>query len=224
VTINGTNFTGASSVQFNGLNAASFTVTSATAIQATVPAGATTGPLAVTTPGGTTTSASSFAVAPAITSFSPATGPAGTAVTITGSNFTGATAVKINGMSASFTVLSATSVRLIVPTGATTGPLSVTTPAGTANSAGSFTVTAVLSVSKSNLLVGTGTVTSSPAGINCGGTCSASYNTGTVVLLTATPDFLSSFNGWTGCDSVSSDNKCTVAITRARTVVANFLP
>jgi len=45
---------------------------------------------------------------------------------------------------------------------------------------------------------GSGTVTSSPAGINCGSTCSASYNSGTLVTLTATPASSSIFAGWSG--------------------------
>jgi kumamolisin len=78
---------------------------------------------------------------PTISSFSPTSGPVGTSVTITGTNFTGATAVKFNGTSASYTVGSATSITATVPTGATTGAISVTTSAGTATSASSFTVT-----------------------------------------------------------------------------------
>src|SRR6202023_3103111 len=106
-----------------------FTVTSAAAIQATVPAGATTGPLSVTTPGGSATSATSFTVipAPTIASLTPASGPVGASVTIGGTNLTGATAVTFNGASASFTVTSATTIQATVPTGATTGPVSVTT-------------------------------------------------------------------------------------------------
>jgi hypothetical protein len=62
VTINGTNFTGATAVKFNGVNVTSFTVNSATQIATTVPAGATTGKITVTTPGGTATSANNFTV------------------------------------------------------------------------------------------------------------------------------------------------------------------
>jgi len=76
-----------------------------------------------------------------------------------------------------------------------------------------------LAVSKIDL--GIGTVTSSPAGINCGSTCSASYVSGTTVTLTATPGLLSSFGGWSGCDSVSG-NTCTVNMNSAKAVTADF--
>lgn len=76
-----------------------------------------------------------------------------------------------------------------------------------------------LAVSKSGL--GSGTVTSNPAGINCGSTCSASYASNAVVTLTANPALLSGFTGWSGCDTVSGTT-CTVAVNRARAVVASF--
>jgi serine protease len=76
---------------------------------------------------------------PEITSFSPIHGGTGTSVTITGIRFTGATAVKFNGHNASnFNVVSDTSITVDVPSGATTGPISVTTPDGTGTSAGVF--------------------------------------------------------------------------------------
>src|SRR5437762_2236682 len=141
VTINGTNFTGASAVLFNGTSA-SFTVGSATAITATVPAGVSSGPISVTTPGGTASSAASFTVInpPTISSFTPSSGPVGTSVTISGTNFNGATAVLFNSVSASFTVNSATAITATVPAGVSSGPISVTTSDGTASSAASFTV------------------------------------------------------------------------------------
>src|SRR3989442_10180284 len=43
---------------------------------------------------------------------------------------------------------------------------------------------------------GSGTVTSNPAGISCGATCSAPYNSGTVVTLTAAAAGGSTFTGW----------------------------
>src|SRR5207245_2788420 len=125
VTISGTKLTGATSVTFNGMSA-TFTVTSDTAIQATVPAGATTGPLSVRTRGGgaATAGAAPPLSPPTITGFTPTSGPVGTSVTISGTNFTGATSVSFNGVSATFTVTSDTAIRATVPAGATTGPLS----------------------------------------------------------------------------------------------------
>src|SRR3989442_2929116 len=83
-------------------SSATFTVTSDTAIKATVPAGATTGPLSVTTPGGTATRASSFPKGrpPTTTSFTPTSGPVGTNVKNSGTNFTSATPVSLNRVSA----------------------------------------------------------------------------------------------------------------------------
>src|SRR3989442_1168808 len=79
---------------------------------------------------------------PTITGFTPTSGPVGTSVAISGTNFTGATAVAFNGVGASFVVSSATAIQATVPGGATTGTISVTTPGGTATSTGSFTVVA----------------------------------------------------------------------------------
>src|SRR2546426_486246 len=77
-----------------------------------------------------------------------------------------------------------------------------------------------LTVNKAGL--GSGTVTSSPPGINCGTDCSEPYPSGTVVTLTATPALLNVFTGWDGCDAVS-DTTCTVTMSRARSVTASFL-
>jgi IPT/TIG domain len=141
VDIQGTNLTGATSVKFNGA-VASYTVNSSTEITAHVPTGATSGSISVTTPGGTATSSSSFTVASptTISSFTPTRGPVGTSVSITGSGFTDATSVNFNGTAASYTVNSPTSITTTVPSGATSGPISVTTPDGTGVSDGSFTV------------------------------------------------------------------------------------
>src|SRR5262249_18543636 len=142
VTISGTNFTGASSVKFGGVNATGFTVLSDGSLTATAPAHAAgTVDITVTTPGGTSaiTSADHFsyvaAAVPAVTGISPNPGPTagGTSVTVTGTGFTGATAVSFGGVAAtSFTVNSATQITATAPPQwSGTADVTVTTPAGT---------------------------------------------------------------------------------------------
>ena len=81
---------------------------------------------------------------PNITGFTPASGPVGTRVTVTGTHFLGVTDVRFNRVSSlEFEVVSMTSIRAIVPPEATSGPISVVTPGGTAVSADPFTVTVV---------------------------------------------------------------------------------
>ena len=75
-----------------------------------------------------------------LTSFTPASGQVGSAVTLTGTGFTLATEVKFNGKTASFTPNSATQITATVPAFATTGPLTVTSPSGTVSSTSNFTV------------------------------------------------------------------------------------
>ena len=78
--------------------------------------------------------------APAITSFSPSSGMVGTTVTISGSNFIGASSVAFNGTAAAFTIGSASSITATVGVGSTTGFITVTTPGGTGSSASAFVV------------------------------------------------------------------------------------
>jgi Big-like domain-containing protein/K319-like protein/IPT/TIG domain-containing protein len=141
VAVHGGSFTSAQTVKFNGVSA-SFTVAADTLLQATVPAGASTGPIAVTNPAGTATSAAAFTVIvpPTISFFTPGSGPVGASVSVHGGSFTSAQTVKFNGVSASFTVVADTMVQATVPAGASTGPIAVTNPAGTATSAAAFTV------------------------------------------------------------------------------------
>jgi|GEM_PF-5168942 len=86
------------------------------------------------------TAATSGLPSPSITSFTPTSGWIGTSVTLTGTNFTGATAVKFNGIDAtSFTPDSDTKITCVAPTGVTTGAITVTSPAGTGTSSTNFT-------------------------------------------------------------------------------------
>ncbi|MEZ4402931.1 MAG: DUF4215 domain-containing protein [Kofleriaceae bacterium] len=68
---------------------------------------------------------------------------------------------------------------------------------------------------------GTGTVTSAPAGINCGADCSELYPSGATVTLTATPAAGSVFTGWSGAGCTGTST-CVVTMTQARNVVATF--
>ena len=80
-------------------------------------------------------------VPPSITAFTPASGPAGTQVTIAGSGFVATDAVTFGGVSASFVVDGDAQIRATVPAGADTGRIGVSNPAGSAESAADFDVT-----------------------------------------------------------------------------------
>ena len=86
--------------------------------------------------------------------------------------------------------------------------------AATATPTGGFT----LNVSKTG--PGSGTVTSAPAGIDCGATCSDSFAGNSTVTLTATPAAGSAFAGWGG--ACSGTGACTVTMNAAKTVTATF--
>jgi Tol biopolymer transport system component/opacity protein-like surface antigen len=88
-----------------------------------------------------------------------------------------------------------------------------------------FVVTATFTLKTHTLTVstggtGSGTVTSSPAGINCGANCSQDYDHGTVVDLTPTPDAGSSFDHWTG-DCIGS-GACSLTMNSDQAVNAVF--
>ncbi|HET7437930.1 MAG TPA: hypothetical protein VFJ56_00400 [Nitrospira sp.] len=82
-----------------------------------------------------------------------------------------------------------------------------------------FNLAPTLTVNKSG--TGNGTVTSSPAGINCGSDCSQSYAQGTVVTLTAAPNGTSTFAGWSGAGCAGTGT-CIVVMNSNQTVNAQF--
>jgi hypothetical protein len=119
VTITGANLTGATDVSFGGVAAASFTVNSATSITATVGSGAT-GLVTVVTPSGTASHGTfTWGIPPpTIIGYTPGSGGPGTMITITGSNFTGATGVRFGASPAvSFTVVSDNEIDAVVGNG-----------------------------------------------------------------------------------------------------------
>jgi hypothetical protein len=77
------------------------------------------------------------------------------------------------------------------------------------------------SVTLTLLLTGNGTVVSSPAGINCPGTCAASFPANTSITLTPTAGTGASFGGWQNCP-VTSGNSCIVTLTANESVTATF--
>src|SRR5207247_1727185 len=161
--ITGTNLLGTSSVTFNGIPVAcsALTLDSPTQITVTVPPGANTGRIVVTTPGGTATSSTNFTVdgpvitsilpgsatvGSTITSLSSTSGQVGSTVFIFGTNLldNGTPTVTFDGVRAQLVpddlltgaVNSDTELIVTVPAGATTGRICVTTPGGVATSAG----------------------------------------------------------------------------------------
>jgi uncharacterized repeat protein (TIGR03803 family) len=140
----GQGFGSSSQVYFGGVPAA-ITSTTPTYITATIPPGAQTGLVTVTTGSTTLSSLQTFYVLPNITGFSPPSGPVGTPVTITGTGWSPKYAqsirVTFGSVNAEFTVNSDTQVTAIVPKGAVTAPIYITTGGGTAVSASDFIVT-----------------------------------------------------------------------------------
>jgi Divergent InlB B-repeat domain len=110
-----------------------------------------------------------------------------------------------------------------VPASPQTNPPTCVVPIGTAD----VTVTATfnsgsgltLTVTKAG--TGSGIVTSSPAGISCGSTCSASFASGAQVTLTANPADGSTFAGWSG-GGCTGTGTCVVTLNAATTVTATF--
>lgn len=146
VTVNGSNLTGATVVQFAN-TAATFSPASSTQLTAVVPTGANTGKVSVVTPNGTGISPASFTVtstapAPTISGFAPTSAQTGATIIVSGTDLTGTTGVAFNGSAATFSVLSNTQISATVPSSATTGRITATTPTGTATSGTNFTVTA----------------------------------------------------------------------------------
>jgi hypothetical protein len=187
----------------SGTGGCSVTMTTATAVTATFNASSTTFALAVTRAGtgsGTVTSSpTGISCGPTCSaSFASRTVVTLTATPAPGSTFAGWSGACSGSGTCSVTMNAATTVTATFTSSATTFALSVT-KTGT----------------------GGGIVTSSPAGITCGTTCSASFVGGTVVSLTVTPASRSIFVGWSG--ACSGTGSCTVTMTASQAVVAIFL-
>ena len=196
VIISGDNFSTTPSmniVKFNGVSA-TISLSTKTQITATVPDGASTGPITVIIGNETVISASNFTVTPLVSStsptisgFTPVSGNVGTVVTITGTNFNtvaSANIVKFNGVAATVTSATNTQITVSVPQGATTGNLSVTVGNETATSASFF----LMQSSSSDVLI---TFSGTSATINNplqGAGVAITVNNGNVVINSTVTD------------------------------------
>jgi FG-GAP-like repeat/IPT/TIG domain/Secretion system C-terminal sorting domain len=201
VTITGTNFIGSTAVTFGGVAASSFTIVNNTTITAVVGTGAS-GSVSVTNPFGTGSLAGFvFLPVPIITSFTPTSAGQGTTVTISGTNFTGSTAVTFGGIAASsFIVVNNTTITAVVGAGAS-GSVSITNSFGSGSLAG-FTFIPppiIISFSPTSSIVG-GTVNISGSNftgataVTFGAVAASSFIVNSATSITATIGFGASGN------------------------------
>ncbi len=131
-------------------------------------------------------------------------------------NFNSGTSVTLTAAAAQGAIFAGWSGGGCTGTGTCTVSLAAsTTVTATFNAIPTYPLTVVVAGT------GAGTVTSSPAGINCGPTCSANFNSGTSVTLTAAPGPAAIFAGWSG-GGCSGTGACTVAMTASTTTTATF--
>lgn len=183
IIITGTNFNGLQSATFGGYVSIYRNAESNTTIKAVVGTGAT-GDVLVRTIGGTATlpGFTWLPPVPVITSFTPISGVSGTIITISGSNFTNATAVKFGGVTAPYTVVDASTITATLTTGAT-GDVSVTGPGGTGTLTGFtfiYPVPTITGISPASATEGetvtiTGTNFSNTTTVSFGGTAATSF-------------------------------------------------
>jgi hypothetical protein len=178
------------------------------------------------------------ATPPALASLSPNTATAGGqafTLTVNGSNFVSGGSVLWNGVPRTTTFGSVTQVTAAIPAAdiatAGTAQVSAMNSGSSASNALPFTIAAAvpkntLRVTKSGTAPTRGTVTSSPAGISCGNTCSAAFANTSSVTLTATTNGNGVFAGWSGADAVAAGctgtGPCMVKMDAARSVSATF--
>jgi len=189
ITISGSSFGGSTgSVSFNGLSARFIASWNPSSIVASIPNGATSGSITITSSGGTTSNAVALTVVPAplITSVSPAAGSAGTSVVISGTNFgalQGWGSVTFHGVFANVNNWSDTSISAIVPSGATTGNVVVTASGGVQSSGYNFATAGALNTNRylhSAVLLNNGKVLVA-GGVSCSAPGVCSYlNTGEI--------------------------------------------
>jgi hypothetical protein len=164
------------------------------------------------------------AAAPTVTAIAPKQGPAagGTAVTITGTDLTGATEVKFGAVAATnVTPVSATEVKATSPAGSGKVHVTVVTGGGasTASAADEFTYEAAPTRSLTITKAGSGS-----GSFTCNGVlCQSAYPVGTIVVLHGAADAGSTFVGWSGGGCAGAGD-CTVILSANTSIVATFNP
>ncbi|MGZ5847546.1 MAG: galactose oxidase-like domain-containing protein [Ramlibacter sp.] len=168
--------------------------------------------------------------AASVTSLAPNSAIAGGAaftLTVTGTGFVSGATVNWNGAARTTTFGSATRLSAQIPAtdiaAAGTANVAVVNPGTAPSNAVPFTVATGyrLTVTKAGSDAARGTVTSTPAGISCGSTCSAPFATGASVALTATAVGNVQFTGWSG--ACTGTGACTVPMTSDKGVTATFV-
>jgi hypothetical protein len=169
---------------------------------------------------------------PALNTLSPSTatagGPAFT-LTVNGTNLVSGAEVRWNGAARSTTFVSATQVRAAITAADIAAPgtaqVTVVNPGTSPSNALPFTVAApgptlTLTVTKNGNAPSKGTITSNPAGINCGGTCSAAFSSGRSVTLMVKTTGTGVFAGWSG--ACTGTGTCTVTMDANKAVTATI--
>ncbi len=236
VTITGTDLLGAG-VTFNGI-AGTVASDNGTKITVRVPlggAGDASGYIRVTTTYGSAPSATKFTESlgpPTITGFTPAGGPSGTVVTITGTNLSDATPVSFNGVAATITSDTSTKITVKVPTGATTGDITVTVPSGSVTSKTKFTYTGPTITGFTPAggppgtvvtITGTNFGTALPgAGVNFNGIAGAVLNTTPTGITVKVPK--GDTTGYITIGTVHGDTTSATEFTDAGPTITGFTP
>ncbi|KJU85259.1 hypothetical protein MBAV_002540 [Candidatus Magnetobacterium bavaricum] len=122
---------------------------------------------------------------------------------------------KLTGVPAGLVVVKASATGYITDTKTVDLVKDTTETADFSLSKGGYSIT----VSKSG--DGSGTVLSTPSGLDCGGTCSYQFYPDSTVTLTASAATGSTFTGWSG-DCTGTDSTCTVTVSANKKVTATF--
>lgn len=204
VTIDGTNFNGASAVNFNGTSA-SFSIVSNTQITAVLPAGATSGVITVITAGGTATSSISFTVNPTPT----ATATPSVQSVCSGDNVSIVLSSNVGGTSYSWTRTNPAGISGTMPSSGTTDPNGTLTSTNTGSTIVSFSIIPTAGNCVGNVLGSNVVVQPVPATpgtiIGLTSVCDGSLNTYSIGAVSGATSYTWTLpNGWSGTSSGAS--------------------